>query len=476
MWRRLLLGAVLIIFASATATTAAGFREIDRVVTAFRDGEILDLGQSLAEAESGQPQTVMVIGSDERAREDVNFEDKSRSDTIILVRLDPARGATSILSLPRDLKVTVPGFGTRKLNAAYEQGGPRLALETVKRLTGLRINHVVNVDFDGFQRAVNAIGCVYVDIDRRYFNDNSGFEVGYETIDVPQGYQRLCGEDALDYVRYRHEDNDLVRAARQQEFLRQAKQQVSVGDLLSDRQRLIEIFGRYTSSDIRSRAEVVRLVKLAASSAGRPVQEVHFEGEIGETYVTASSAAIKKLTQEFLGFEATKGPRGKARPERQPRRTQRPSGRESNRPVPLEEAAAEGRVQGEGARMGGSRIPVYYPTLRAPGSLFLGNPRVYALKGPDGRTYPSYRMTLKDDEIGQYYGVQGTAWKDAPILSGPADQVRQGGRTFEVFKDGDRVRLVAWRTPQGIYWVSNTLLQTLSERQMLAIAESTRPL
>ena len=475
MWRRLLIGTVMIVLASATATTAAGFREIDRVVTAFRDGEILDLGQSLAEAESGEPQTVMLIGSDERPRNDVNYESKSRSDTIILIRLDPARGATSILSLPRDLKVTVPGIGTRKLNAAYEQGGPKLALETVKRLTGLRINHVVNVDFRGFKRGLNAIDCVYVDIDRRYFNDNSGYEPSYETIDVPQGYQRICGEDALDYVRYRHDDNDLVRAARQQEFLRQAKQQVSVGDLISDRRRLIEIFGRYTSSDIRSRAEVVRLVKLAASSTGRPVHEVHFQGEIGASYVTASSQAIKKLTQEFLGFESTKGPRGEARSERQPRRERR-SSRRSDRPVPLEEAGAEGRVQGERARMARSRIPVYYPTMRAPGSLFLGQPRVYAVNAPGGQAYSSYRMTLKDDEIGQYYGIQGTAWKDAPVLSGPAEQERRGGRTFEVFKDGDRVRLVAWRTPQAVYWVSNTLLQTLSERQMLAIAESTRPL
>ncbi len=473
MWGRLLLGAVLIVFAAATATTAAGFREIDRVVTAFRDGEILDLGKSLAVAESGQPQTIMVIGSDERPKNDVNYEGKSRSDTIILVRLDPGRGATAILSLPRDLKVTVPGYGERKLNAAYEQGGPRLALETVKRLTGLRINHVVNVDFKGFQRAVNAIGCVYADIDRRYFNDNSGFSAGYETIDVPQGYGRLCGEDALDYVRYRHEDNDLVRAARQQEFLRQAKQQVTVGDLISDRQRLIEIFGRYTSSDIRSRAEVVRLMKLSASAASRPVHEVHFEGEIGASYVTASSGAIKKLTREFLGVEATKGSRGGARSERRAQRSGG-SGRRSARPVPLEDASAEGRAQAEAARVRGAQIPVYYPNAKAPGSIFSDEPRVYRIEAPNRRSHPSYRMVLKDDDVGQYYGIQGTAWKDPPILTGPAEERRRGGRTFEVFKDGDRVRLVAWRTPQGVYWVSNTLLQTLSERQMLAIAESTR--
>jgi polyisoprenyl-teichoic acid--peptidoglycan teichoic acid transferase len=474
VWRRLLLGAVLIVFASATATAAAGLREIDRVVAAFRDGQVLDLGQSLAEAESGQPQTIMLIGSDERPKWSPNYEDKARSDTIILVRLDPSRRATAILSLPRDLKVTVPGHGTRKLNAAYEEGGPRLALETVKRLTGLRINHVVNVSFYGFQRAVNAIGCVYVDIDRRYFNDNSGFN-DYATIDVPQGYQRICGKDSLDYVRYRHEDNDLVRAARQHEFLGQAKQQVSVGDLISDRQRLIEIFGRYTSSDIRSRAEVVRLVKLAVSSAGRPVREVHFKGEIGATYVTASSAAIRKLTQEFLGLESTEGPRGEARSEEQPRRPRR-SRRRPAQPVPLEDASIEGRAQAETARARGARIPVYYPQGRAPRSLFIGQPPVYDIKAPGGRPHSSYRMVLKADEVGQYYGVQGTAWKDAPILSGPAEERRRGRRTFEVYKDGDRVRLVAWRTPQGAYWISNTLLQTLSERQMLAIAESTRPL
>jgi polyisoprenyl-teichoic acid--peptidoglycan teichoic acid transferase len=220
----------------------------------------------------------------------------------------------------------------------------------------------------------------------------------------------------------------------------------------------------------------VRLVKLAASSAGRPVQEVHFEGEIGETYVTASSAAIKKLTQEFLGFEATKGPRGKARAERQPRHRARSSRRRSERPVALEAAGIEGRIQAEAARVAGARVPVFYPTSRAPASLFLGDPRVYDLKAPDGRVHSSYRMTLKADQVGQYYGIQGTAWKDPPILSGPAEQVRRGGRTFEVYKDADRVRLVAWRTPKAVYWISNTLLLTLSEKQMLAIARSTRPL
>ena len=78
------------------------------------------------------------------------------------------------MSIPRDLKVEIPGVGTDKFNAAFAYGGPKLTLQVVKELTGLPINHVVNVDYLGFVRAVDAIGCVYVDIDRRYYHSNAG--------------------------------------------------------------------------------------------------------------------------------------------------------------------------------------------------------------------------------------------------------------------------------------------------------------
>jgi hypothetical protein len=83
---------------------------------------------------------------------------------------------------------------------------------------------------------------------------------------------------------------------------------------------------------------------------------------------------------------------------------------------------------------------------------------------------------IKRPFVGEYYGVQGTTWKDPPILDDVSEERRFGRRTFELHYDGDRLRLVAWRTPKAVYWVSNTLLQTLSERQMIAIARSTRRL
>ena len=169
---------------------------------------------------------------------------------------------------------------------------------------------MINVSFGGFWRAVNAVGCVYGDIDRRYFNDSAE----YTYINVQAGYQRLCGRKALQYVRFRHEDNDLVRSARQQDFLRQTKQQINYTDLIAKRDRLVKIFGRNTTTDtgLRSRSEVLSLLKLAVFSAGKPIQEVHFEGLIGPSYVEASDDRVKKLVQEFLQDKDTPGPARRA--------------------------------------------------------------------------------------------------------------------------------------------------------------------
>ena len=462
-WKRFLLGALAIVVVAASATAVAAFREVDRVVSAFRTNDKLELGAELAEADAGKPQTLMVIGSDKRAKGAVDAGGGARSDTVILIRLDPSKGATALLSLPRDLKVQIPGHGTDKLNAAFSIGGPKLTLKTVKELTGLRVNHVINVDFGGFKDVVNRIGCVYVDIDRRYFNDNSGGQ-NYATIDIKQGYQKLCGQDALDYVRYRHEDNDIVRAARQQEFLRQAKEQVGVGRLIRDRDKLVKIFGRYTQSDIRSRKAVVRIIKLAIASAAQPVQEVHFEGRIGTSYVTATSKRMKKLTRQFLGVKATKGPRGRLKPKGKRRKRR---GKVSG----LEDASDAGRQQALQAVAQGARFPIFYPTRRTRRALFAGDPRVYRIRA-GGRSYVSYRMVIKRGLVGEYYGLQGTRWKNAPILDDPTEVRRIGRREYELHYDGDRLRMVAWRTKRGVYWLQNTLLQTLTEAQMLAIAKS----
>jgi LCP family protein required for cell wall assembly len=475
LWKRLLLGAVLVVFAAAGASAVAAFHEVDKVVDALELGPELKLGKNaLADTDPGQPQTLLILGSDRRARVNSEGASGARSDTIMLVRLNPKEGATAIMSLPRDLKVRIPGHGVQKINAAYDLGGPALTLRTVQRLTGLPINHVISVTFKGFWRAVNAIGCVYADVDRDYFNDSGEFSY----IDIDPGYQRLCARQALQYVRYRHTDTDLVRSARQQDFLRQMKQHLTYTKLIDNRDRLMKIFGRNTSTDadLRSTKEVLRLLKLALFSAQKPIQEIHFEGQIGPSFVEASNAQVKKLVQQFLDVEDSPGPRGEApgeRPARKPRRKQRRDAASLN----LYDASVTGEDQGLQAVQAGAggSLPVFYPRLLLNSSQFAHPPRVYKLRGPDRTKYGAYRMVVRrTNAFGEYYGMQGTTWKNPPILDSPTEKRTVGGREYELHFAGDRLRLVAWKTPKAGYWISNTLLQTLSAKQMMAIARSTR--
>jgi LCP family protein required for cell wall assembly len=183
-------------------------------------------------APPGEPAIALVVGYDHRAGIEKDIE--SRSDTIMLLRADPNTKTVSMLSFPRDLLVDVrcPGKPTfvDRINRPYSLCGPRGTLETVKALTGLPINYLITVNFRGFKQIVDKLGGVWIDVDRRYFNNNAGLITGvntYATIDLQPGYQNLNGQQALDFVRYRHTDSDLFRVARQQLFVKAMKEQMA---------------------------------------------------------------------------------------------------------------------------------------------------------------------------------------------------------------------------------------------------------
>src|SRR4051794_5290412 len=313
--KRAALGATLISLFSAVTVASAGLLEVDQLITIVKteSAPIPGIEGALDDVDPGKPQTILVLGSDRRYI-DIKQKNPSRSDTMLLVRLDPSKGATAVMSIPRDLKVNIRlrngNVVTDKINAAYALGGPRLSVQTVRDLLGIKINHVVNVNFGGFKQAVNRLGCVYVDVDRDYFNNNNppvDSPTDYATIDVNPGYQRLCGKDSLDYVRYRHLDNDLVRAARQQSFLAQAKAQVGLGRLFGDRKALLRIFGRYTQTDIArdNTKAILRLLKLAFEASKKPIREVRFPGRMGLPSVPASPSALRGVRDRFLSVRAS---------------------------------------------------------------------------------------------------------------------------------------------------------------------------
>jgi LCP family protein required for cell wall assembly len=162
------------------------------------------------------PNNVLVLGSDRRPG-----EERGRADTIMLMRYGGGKAAR--LSIPRDTLVNIPGTGPSKINAAYAIGGPTLMIETIKEYLGIEVNHLVEIDFKGFVKFVDALGGVNMTFDTCI---RSRFEG--RTHRFPKGENHLDGEEALDIVRIRKnecapEESDLTRARRQQQFLEAVK-------------------------------------------------------------------------------------------------------------------------------------------------------------------------------------------------------------------------------------------------------------
>ena len=195
----------------------------------------------------GLPVNILLMGSDRRAGAQ-GVGDAGRSDTMLLVRLAPQTGTISMLSLPRDLWVDIPGYGKNRLNAAYAFGGPRLTVRVFAKLTGLPINHFMDISFLGFVGVVDKLGGIYVDVDRRYYNPPG---TGWAAIDLQPGYQRLDGEQALSFVRFRHDAlSDFNRMVRQQIFLHEVIRQAKRWSGLTALPGMISSLARNTISDI----------------------------------------------------------------------------------------------------------------------------------------------------------------------------------------------------------------------------------
>ena len=498
-WWRFALASVLIVAVSAAATATSVLLYIDSIAKALggTNHKLHDkLEKALADVHPGEPQTILILGSDHRANEG---EEPGRSDTTMLVRLNPDKDLISAMSIPRDLKVEIPGYGTEKFNAAYTYGGPKLTLQVVKELTGLKVNHVINIDFLGFVRAVDAIGCVYVDVDRRYYHSNVGVppDEQYSEINIQPGYQKLCGVKALQYVRYRHTDTDIVRSARQQSFLTDARARVSLNDLLFDQSHLIDIFSEYTTSDISEGNTLLELLKLAVACRNASIRQVHFPAELGPSFVYASESAIHGAVEEFLGeagegeaeaeaeASSAKKKHRKAHARKQKKKKHKPKVKVAK---PGDDGLVPARETGEAeaaaaARKVGGGFPIFYPTRLPPGARFVEtdpyehvvDPRVYRFKDDDNERHVAYKMVATFELAGilHYFGVQGIkGWADPPILSNPAVTEEIHGREYEIFTDNGRIKMVAWHRGENTYWIANDLEQSLSNEQMVGMARS----
>lgn len=276
------------LFGLAVAVLAGGYIYLDDTLEAAAPDtpEAREARAATRPALPGQPKNILLIGSDTRPSDG----DRGRSDSLILVRMDPNRDLIAMLSFPRDLWVDIPGAGQGKINSAYSIG-TATTIKTVEQLTGEPVNGYVIVDFSGFANLVDEVGGVYLDVDRRYYNKNIGTAAtNYADIDLQAGYQKLDGAQALSYVRYRHTDSDYARIARQQQFLSELKRQTKQLDNLTNVTSFRKIFGENIETSIRNPRSFLELLNLALTAPKDRIARVSIQG--GSAMINGASVEM----------------------------------------------------------------------------------------------------------------------------------------------------------------------------------------
>ncbi len=592
-------GSLLVVIIAAAAalfyTFYGDYSKLTSPPKAFQNAET-NIDPLLPEANA--PAIALVIGSDHRY---TDGSAPARSDTLMLVRIDPRTHLISLLSLPRDLWVPIPGFGDDKINAAFSDGGPKTVLQTVKQLTGLRVNYLIGVNFHSFTSLVNDMGGVYVPVDQAYIHtqaENEALPEGerWSVIDIPPGYQLLTGKDALAFSRFRHTDSDFYRNARQQTFLHAFEQKAAQrfhGISVSDFGAIKSIIDTIASNVDIAAANggiglhtMLKYATLAYSSKHIIASRLHATtGMIGAaSVVEATPQAIRQAVYAFTHPQDVPSPTGQlpTTPTRQ--KTKKHAWKPAVDPSTvsisvlngtLKTGAAAGTAAGLakfGYTTSSGNAPtqsyaqtwVYYapgqaaaaadvahiiggsaPTAPMPstiasaenvvvviGSDFGGKLAVAAPKKSTSRAFPpditpdaqayvtEFRtrrgkvsfpllyptVTQNDSEVpssypirayhipnaghhwsslyayfdmpstpGASWGIEETRFTDAPILADPSATRRIGPRTYRFYFNGSHVHMIAFIQSGTAYWVQNTLLDDLSNADMIAIAKSLRP-
>jgi polyisoprenyl-teichoic acid--peptidoglycan teichoic acid transferase len=497
MWTRFAVAAILIAALAGTATATVALNKVNELAAeVFPALSHIKAPKSLITPEyEGGPQTFLVLGTDRRSRsrDALDRENPPHSDTILLVRFDPAHGETTLMSIPRDLLVTIRTkegqvYSNQKINAAYTLGsrlggsseGSLLAAETIKRevFPSLKLNGIVDVNFAGFIRLVDTLGCAYVNVDHRYYNQNVGSpETDYTSINLQPGYQKLCYENALDYVRYRHSDSDFVRVARQQDFLRDLREQIDPGNILGQLDTVAKAVGRaITTTFPASASELIELSKLIAFSQAKPLRQVKFQSSNvnalinGGSYVTSTPQLEQTTLEDFLGDNHEEGS--------SPPPAHSSSGHGhyhahviSTRSAGMVPTSGESEVVKAAL---GLPFRVLYPAYQTAPSR-QQTARAYALRDEHGHLHQAYVVVWQQNGIDGYYDFEGTNWLNPPLFAHARERVVHGRKYLLVY-DGSHIHVIGWRDGEVLYWVTNTLLEDLSDDQMWVVAKSAQSL
>lgn len=278
-------------------------------LVAFADFQMEDAGpvSSLASGDG----VYLIVGSDSRENLPDDLEGRfgdfggARADAIILAQV--ADGGRQLLSIPRDLKVDIPGHGTNKINAAYAFGGPDLLVETVAQATGIRANHYLEVEFGGFAGIVDALGGIELHFPHPARDAKSGLDVG-------AGTKTVDGSTALAYARSRSYEElrdgswvsegggDIARAARQRQVLLEIIETASSPSGVIRSPMVVSAVGSHLTAD--SGLTLLNLARTgwsmrSASDTDTAILPVRGSNEGGVAYLVRSEPAATEMLEAF---------------------------------------------------------------------------------------------------------------------------------------------------------------------------------
>ncbi len=240
----------------------------------------------------GEPINLLILGSDKRYKEK---NDPGRSDTLMILHIDFNRKKVYLVSIPRDSRVNIPRHGLNKINAAYAYGGPRLSIRTVENFMDIKINHYVQIDFRGFKKMVDALGGINVNVKKTINNRSRRYRMY-----IPKGNQRMNGELALNYVRYRHGDSDFKRAERQQNFLTALTSNVLQWKSAWKIPRLINIMSKNVETDL-TMGQMSRIGGFLRQANKKNIETITVPGSTGmrngASYVFPNEAAVNAIVE-----------------------------------------------------------------------------------------------------------------------------------------------------------------------------------
>ena len=300
---------------------------------------------------------ILLLGTDQRESE---VGQPTRSDTMILLTIDPVGKTMGMLTIPRDMWVPIPGLDKaleERINTAhfygdlykYPGGGPVLAKKTVQYNLGVPVHYYVRIDFKGFEKIVDALGGVTINVDKA-IRDNAYPDGNFGTISIyiPAGLQHMDGETALRYVRTRHSDSDFGRTRRQLQFLMAMRDQALKLNVLTKLPSLISQFRDSVKTDL-SANEIISLARIAGQVETGDIIARSIDETMISSWVTPQGGdvlipkrdEIKKVIDEVFGpsTQATVPPVKSALP------TVAPT------PAPVQNAEVRARLLSDGARI-----------------------------------------------------------------------------------------------------------------------------